>query len=425
MAALLPGCATRDAPQSPRPIAMPIVLLEPKAPGTPANSQILTSALQQLERGDSAGAMSGIAGIRDPVERANVAAEFIRTVAERSPAVAASLLPHWQLGRSRSADIELVAGKFARAEPEAALRWAATLDEPATASIARRIVAAEMAVTNGREAVGRINALPDGEAKEMLAGFAAAAWARQEPAAAEAWALALPDGARRQRLLSSVAFEVAQTDPKRAIALAESLPAGRDRWLLLAASSQTWVAQDLPAAFAWANQLPPGEERDAALAGVNAGLGGGRARRVTGASGLRGSRGRAPVGGTGMATETGSPAFAAWLATQPHYLSPEDAAIEYVRQRANVEPLAIGQWVAGLPGGTTRERVIDAYLETSAPASAAQWLASLAGSDRTNERIERVAQQWLQTNPNAAATWLQGTSLPADRKEFLLRQAGR
>ena len=78
-----------------------------------------------------------------------------------------------------------------------------------------------------------------------------------------------------------------------------------------------------------------------------------------------------------------------------------------------------------LPGGTTRERVIDAYLETSAPANAAQWLASLAGSDRTNERIERVAQQWLQTNPNAAAAWLDATPLPLDRKELLLRQAGR
>jgi hypothetical protein len=404
---------------------MPTILPGSTPAAGPENSEILAHALQRVEAGDPGSAVAAIAAIRDPIERARTGSEFIAAVADRAPAVAAAMVPEWRLGLSRTADIERIATRFVQADPDAALRWAIGLGDAATASTARRAIAGELVSRDARDAIARIDALPDGAAREMLAGFVAAAWARRQPAEAEAWVRILPAGERRQRLVSSVAFEVAQTDPRRALALADLLPPGRNRWLLVAACAQTWVAQDLHAAFAWANQLPAGDEREAALAGATAGLGAGRLRLGGDLDIAAVSGGRPAVGGAALSGPLDSPAFAAWRATQPEYLSPEEAAIEYVRQRANVAPLAVGQWVAGLPGGSTRERAIDAYLETSAPATAAQWLATLAPSDRTSDRIERVAEQFLQMNPAAAETWLNGMMLPADRKEFLLRQAGR
>ena len=102
--------------------------------------------------------------------------------------------------------------------------------------------------------------------------------------------------------------------------------------------------------------------------------------------------------------------------------------LEYVRQRGALEPFAVGPWVEALPGGPTRDRALEVFLENllgSSPAEAARWLRSLPRSDRSDEMIERTAQVWLRTNPDAAAAWLRGTGLPPDRIEWLLRQAGR
>ena len=48
---------------------------------------------------------------------------------------------------------------------------------------------------------------------------------------------------------------------------------GRDRWLLVGVIGRTWVARDPKAALAWAHALPAGTPREAALAGIDAGLG--------------------------------------------------------------------------------------------------------------------------------------------------------
>jgi hypothetical protein len=422
-AVCLGACAVEPA-KVPKPPVMPTVSLAPVAPTHAAPAELVAQALRLALAGNLAGAQRMIEGVPDPALRAEAGTGFIAALAESSPALVASVASTWRASQFRTSDVEVAARSFARANPAAALAWALGITEATTAAAARRTVAIQLADRDPRGALEQLAALPASEAREMTLGFLVAAWARRDAAAAEEWVRARPESEARQRLLLSVAFEVAQSDPKRAIALAEVMPAGRDRWLLLAASSQTWVAQDHASAMAWVNQLPAGEAREAALAGVTAGLGAG-SRRVAGVTGLRGLRGRNRVGGTAMLPDLASPAFAAWLATQPAGLSREEAMLEYVRQRATVEPLVVGQWIASLPGGTSRDQAIDVYLAASDPATAARWLQSLARSDRTNERLERTAEQWLRTNPGAAAAWLAETNLPPERKEWLLRQLGK
>jgi len=231
-------------------------------------------------------------------------------------------------------------------------------------------------------------------------------------------------------LTSAIGFELAQTSPGRAIELAEMLPAGRDRWLLVSAIGQTWVAVDRKAALAWANNLPAGEPRDAALAGIETGLGVPVSRRMAGAPGTRGGSSRTRGSGLAVAlgTDIRSPDFAAWLATQAPGLSLDAAIEEYVRQRGALQPEVVGTWVVALPGGSTRDRAMEIYFEAllqGSPAETAAWLRSLPSSDRNDERIEKTAQRWLMTNPEAARAWLLQVPLPPERKERLLRDAPR
>jgi hypothetical protein len=405
---------------------MPRVTLLPRdeRPAHTPVAETVARALAAARQDNLPAARQLIDALPEVGERARAGTEFIAAFANEAPAQAAALALSWRLSPFATSDIEIAARAWAAQAPDEALRWGLTLAEPAMAAAARRAIATELVRTGPAAAVEKIAAQPESPARQMTLGFAVAAWARHDADTAEAWVRGHGDDETRSRLLLSLGFELAQTNPQRAIAMADRVPAGRDRWLLLAASSQTWVAQDHAAAMAWANQLPAGEARDAALAGVTVGLGAG-ARRVAGVTGLRGTRGRGGVGGTAISPDVASPAFAAWLATQSQGMTREQTILEYVRQRANVEPLVIGQWIANLPGSISRDQAIDEYLATADPGTAAQWLQSLARSDRTNERLERTAEQWLRTNPDAAAAWLAQSSLPPDRKEWLLRQAGR
>ena len=107
-------------------------------------------------------------------------------------------------------------------------------------------------------------------------------------------------------------------------------------------------------------------------------------------------------------------------------MSHEEAILEFVRQRGAADLGAVGNVVAMLPDASVRQRAIDIYLDQAlrnSPANAANWLRSLPPSDQSQDMIEKTARQWMQTDPRAAETWLQETSLPGFRKEELLRQA--
>jgi hypothetical protein len=42
-----------------------------------------------------------------------------------------------------------------------------------------------------------------------------------------------------------------------------------------------------------------------------------------------------------------------------------------------------------------------------------------------NSAVQNVLARWVSNDPNAAATWLNTTSLPDDRKQRLLKNASR
>jgi hypothetical protein len=426
----LGGCASAPAETAAaakqRPALPTVRQVDHATQPAPAENEIVARATRAIQNNRVSDAVRTVMQL-DPELRARVAGQVAAAVAERDPMAAAAFATALPVSTAQEAATETAANAFTRRDPDAALRWAAGIDDFAAARAAQRTVIAELLRAEPRNALAKIEALPASAARDDMLTLAVGEWARHNSADATAWLNVQPDSTLKPRLTSAIAFEVAQTDPNRAIALAETMPAGRNRWLLLAAIGQTWVAKDEKAALGWAQQLPAGEARDAALAGVDTGLGVPASRRL--ASAPRGSTVRVGGGTTAAATwdELNSPAFAAWLATQPAGMSREQAILEYVRQRGAVEPTSVGQWIASLPGGPSRERAMEIYLDgvlAASPADAANWLRTLPRSDRSDEMVERTAKKWLLTNPAAAQQWLNEISLPPDRKQQLLRDAG-
>jgi hypothetical protein len=423
------GCA-KDTPRATaeRPMpAMPTMGPSPhvEKPEIPED-QIVARALYAARRGDIQGALRTLALAEGTVAQASAATKLVTAVADQSPPIAASLAFQLPSGPTRSSAIETAAFTWTQRDPAGALRWSVGIEEQPTADIARRAVAKVFVQTNPRDALDRIRALPTSSSRDEMVAIAAAAWAHQDANGAVAWLRDQPNGAVRDRVASTMAFELAQVSPARAIEMAETLPSGRNRWLVFSQIAQTWVAVDQDAAMRWANRLQNGEARDAAIAGINTGLGVAASRRTpvgTNRGGI--SRNRSVYA---MGPGLDPPAFTAWLATQPQTMSREEAILEFVRQRGSQDSGSIGSWLADLTGEPARQRAMDIYFEEvlrGSPAAAANWLRSLPSSDRRDDMLERTARRWLQSDPTAAAAWLRETPLPLGRQEEILRQGPR
>ena len=410
---------------------MPTVLpaAEP-ATAAPSEANVLAGALERARQRDFSGALRAIEAVAEPAARLRLQLALGSMLAEQDAASAATFALVLPEGPARDAVLERAARAWAQREPGAALQWALDLADPAAAALARRRVANELVRANARPTIERLLALPVRPARDDVLVFAAAAWARSDADAAVSWLRELPEGELRSRVAPGIGYELAQSNPRRAITLAETLPEGRDRWLLFTAIGQTWAAVDSRAALAWARQMSAGEARYAAFAGVDTGLGVPGARRMMNGPNTRGTGIRTRGGSVafGALTAVDTPEFLAWRATQPTGMSRDDAILESVRQRGPAAAGGLGPWVNALPGGPTRDRAMEIYVDSllvSSPREAADWLRQLPRSDRSDEWVERTARQWFSTNPAAAEMWLRDIPLPPERKAALLREAGR
>jgi hypothetical protein len=442
----LAGCVSDGARHGSTPGRRPVMptvgLSSPRSPAAGvSDDEVLATTLRAARARNEAEVVRALKSLEDPARRARIATDMITELAAEDPRSAAAVAVPLATELQQAAVVDLAGRGLARRDPEFALRWAADLaadhgrDPRAAQSVAShrmsRAVVDELVSLNPGNAFNRIAALPAGATRDDFQVLAAAAWARRDPDAAINWLSELPADELKPRLTSSVGFEVAQLRPERAVEVAEMLPAGRDRWLLFSAIAQTWVAVDSKAAVAWAGKLPAGEARDAAFAGVDTGFGVPARRRLAGAPGTRGGSSRTRGGGAAVAAafpEINSPGFAAWLAANGAGMSRDEALLEYIRQRAALEPAAIGPLISALPPGHMRDQAMNTYVDgllLGSPFEAARWVQSLPRSERTDELVEKTARRWLQSSPDAAAEWLDRTTLPPHRKEWLLREAGR
>ncbi len=103
---------------------------------------------------------------------------------------------------------------------------------------------------------------------EGVSASIAAAWMRQDPDAALAWANGRPLPADRQGALAGALGALLELDPERAETEIAKLPTGRARAVLAVKRAQVKANSAFSEATEWAHSLPEGLEKSMALSGL-------------------------------------------------------------------------------------------------------------------------------------------------------------
>jgi hypothetical protein len=385
----LAGCASETAVE---PTRMPVMVLPPPAPVAPPVSpgEAVSAGLTAAAREDAAGLQRAVDTLpRD--QRAGAMREIFTTVARDEVTRAARLAEALPAEAGQLQAIEIVARAWVEREAGAAVAWALTWPATYIGSRAREKVADELVAREGRAGVERLGALPPSAGRDQMLAFAAGGWARRDAEAAIGWLRTLPEGEMKARVATSAGFALARTQPERAVEVLAWIPGGRNRWALISSIGQTWVARNPTAAWQWARQQPAGGAREAALTGIETGLGG---------------------AGTRIATlDAGSPGAVGM-------------------GRGGLEPLSPGaaRDASVLPPGLERDLALRREFERAlleSPTRAADWLQSVPLPDRRPEMMDDIARRWLTINPEAAKQWMDQHIYLPEKKEQLLREAGR
>jgi len=187
----------------------------------------------------------------------------------------------------------LVAGEWAKQDPEAALAWAKTLKgrdaEKATANALKQLArtdparAAEMIATVGEESRSSayaeiakewaktdwakteswIGTLPADQRESALAS-AVSSLALENPTLAADKVLTIDDDDRRDRAIRSMVGPLAKTDPSGAMNWAIQNTSDGGQRDVIREVMGPWVAQDRAGAYSWINSQPLGDIRDSA-----------------------------------------------------------------------------------------------------------------------------------------------------------------
>ena len=267
-------------------------------------------------------------------------------------------------GRGKGDTAAMIAGEWAKQNPEAALKWAQTLDDREAADAISGVFS-ELSQQDPQEALRMAATLDDnarGDAYESIA----ASWAISDYAAADQWINSLSEGQGKVRF--AAIESLANASPSQAARETTKLPAGEERDDLVAEVSREWARQDAPAAFEWLTES--GSE-----GAVEEGIG-----RVVGA------------------------------------LSREDPerVLDYIdsQDAGEVRDNAVQGYIYG---------------NRDAPAAETIRLAeTISGEDDRQRAVTRVAYEWAREDPEATLQYLETTdSIGEDSRERIAEMAER
>ena len=267
-------------------------------------------------------------------------------------------------GRGQGDTAAMIAGEWAKQNPEAALKWAQTLDDREAADAISGVFN-ELSQQDPQEAL-RMAATLDANARGDAYESIAASWAISDYAAADQWINSLSEGQGKVRF--AAIESLANASPSQAARETTKLPAGEERDELVAEVSREWARQDAPAAFEWLTES--GSE-----GAVEEGIG-----RVVGA------------------------------------LSREDPerVLDYIdsQDAGEVRDNAVQGYVYG---------------NRDAPAAETIRLAeTISGEDDRQRAVTRVAYEWAREDPEATLQYLETTdSIGEDSRERIAEMAER
>ena len=251
-------------------------------------------------------------------------------------------------GRGRGDTAAMIAGEWAKQNPEAALKWARSL-EGGEAGDAISGIFNELAQQDPEAALKMANTLGAEERGDAFESIAES-WAISDYASADKWINTLSGEQQREARFAAVE-SLANVSPAQAARETNKLPEGEERDDLVAEVSREWARQDAPSAFEWLTES--GSE-----GAVEEGIG-----RVVGA----------------LARE-----------------DPE-RVLEYIDSQA---------------AGEVRDNAVQGYVygnRDAPPAETIRLAESISGEESRQRAVTRVAYEWARQDPQATLQYLETT----------------
>jgi len=342
--------------------------------------------------------------------------------AATDPRAASRRLARIPAGNGRLSAVRSVAMSWARQNPREALEWAQGLESSSESRRATENVIREFGYNDPagafRVAVDLSN-LPD-FTLENIAGR----WAARDPEEAISYIRSLPRGRRATLALNSAVQEVAYERPMEAMRLVEYLEPGIARNGALRAIASELAAENAVTAADWVMQLSSEEERASAINDVVmrwAGLDPEAAARFVG----RLPEGQTRENATREMISNWSrhdPAAAARWAQSLGGLRPE-VAEDLTWGWAEQDEVSAARWVRNLPPGEARDSANGVMANTVArhnPREAWRWAQRIQDPDRRDLQMERIADDWMRYDRDAALAFVGESELSPEAQARLL-----
>lgn len=268
-------------------------------------------------------------------------------------------------GRGGGETVRVIAGEWAKQNPEAALRWARTLDEREAGDAIAGIFQ-EVSQQDPKLAASMAAGLSDTERTDAYRSIAET-WAVSDYAAADKWINTL-SGDEQVAARSEAVEALAGIDPQRAAGEALKLPDGEQRDELIADVSRDWAREDPGAALTWLTAN----------------------------------------GGDGAI---------------------EEGIGRVMGSLASEEPAKAMEWIEAQPAGDVRDSAVQGYVFGNRDAAPSETIAiaETISNEETRERtVSRVAFQWMREDSDAALNYVQSsTALSDETKERVSGMAER
>ncbi len=360
--------------------------------------------------------------------------DFYSTLTPEQLAEEASKLENLPIGERITTSV-LLFGRWAETDPTAAMAFSNTMGmaggfvrptilqnwasvDPAgaakyVADHPREFAMMDMLGGRGRGGGGQ-------GASSIIAGE----WARQDPAAALAWANSLTTG--KEEALSAVIGEMSKTDPAKAAEMLKTLNPAERAGAYRSVATQ-YGASDFAAAEVWIRTLPAENQAEALAAAID-GLSNvdpvTAARKVAAMAAGEAKDRLIPNIVEDLARQDPQ-AAADFLKKQESETVQENSVRQLMPSLVTKDPVAAYRYANSFPDGKVRDRAIEAYIWSNhkgEPADLFIAAETITDEGDRNRAAGVAAMRWLREDPIAAKKGIQASTALSDETKKLISE---
>lgn len=255
------------------------------------------------------------------------------------------------------------------------------------------------------------------------ASIIASEWAKQDPAAAMAWASSLTT--EKSQALSAVVGEVAKTDPAKAARMLAGVD-GTDNGRAFRTVAEQYGASNFSEAQTWIRTLPA-DEQDGALAAAITGLAKSDPQAAANQVAQMAdgdSKNRAVTDVVSALARQDPQAAADFLSKQGDEQSQRDSMRNLMPAWVAQNSAAALTYATSLPEGNVRDSALQSYVwsnNSASPSDLVQVAEAITDERDRSRTVGITVSRWMREDPVAAKAYVdQTTAIPDDSKQRIL-----